>query len=147
MSTEEIRLDLFSLLPEINAADDRCVEILITELSAVNGIQQLHIEGVGTDSPIFCIHHNPLIIKRGSVVDLTTTAGKKVSSEIGHLNDHVSQLTSDHQRHKAQYYFQTLPGVIEAKVSSSGAIKIEFHKKIISKIELRKYIEELGNDL
>ncbi len=124
-----LRLDLPLLLPEIHDADDRCVGRLIAALSGRPGIADAHVVREGSGEPQLCIHYDPEAINIGRVRELVHAAGAQVGGRFGHL-----VLRSDAALHARAARgvaddLRATPGVLEADVADSGAVRIEYDRQ------------------
>ena len=127
--SSKLKLDLPLLLPEVPDARDRCVQTLIGLLSARDGLAEVHI--VDADGAIpaqLCIHYDRDRLSLTRVRDLALAAGAQITGRFGHLSAVLSAPLHARAARTLAARLLQLPGVIEAEVSPSGALRIEFER-------------------
>ncbi|MGJ7523547.1 heavy metal translocating P-type ATPase [Variovorax sp. LT1P1] len=141
--TTRLRLDLPLLLPEVGDADDRCVGRLIAALSGRPGIADAHVTR-DTGTPQLCIHYDPAQITIGRVRELVNSAGARVSERFGHLVVRANAALHARAARSLAEGLRSMPGVLEADVAPSGAVRIEFDRQEVSAQALLKHAATLG---
>jgi Cd2+/Zn2+-exporting ATPase len=141
--TTRLRLDLPLLLPDIEDADDRCVGRLIAALSGRPGIAEAHVARDGA-APLLCIHYEPAEINIGRVRELVHAAGAQVSERFGHLVVRADGALHARAARRVADGLRSTPGVLEADVAASGAVRIEFDRQRVSAQALLKRVAALG---
>ena len=141
--TTRLRLDLPLLLPDVDDADDRCVGRLIAALSGRPGIAEAH---VARDSGALqlCIHYDSAMINIGRVRELVHAAGAQVSERFGHLVVRADAALHARAARSAADGLRSMPGVLEADVAASGAVRIEYDRQKVSAQDLLKHAATLG---
>ena len=140
--TNKLKLDLPLLLPEVSEVRDQCVGRLIDILKAKSGISEAHLK-TGAAPPQLCIHYDPHEISLARVRELALAAGTRITDQFGHL---VTRGRSMHARASGTLAARVreVQGVIEAGVSPTGGISIEYDRNKISDHELHNRLRALG---
>lgn len=135
--TDPLRIDIPLLLPEVTDAADRCVERLLSELSGRKGVEKVHIlEATESGAAQLCIHFDQSVLSLQRIRQLVDAAGAKVSEQFGHAAWTVDVTHARRARTLADL-LQTIPGVLEANVSASGAARIEFDRSVTSEEQIK----------
>ncbi|PZO11672.1 MAG: heavy metal translocating P-type ATPase [Burkholderiales bacterium] len=143
-NTTQLRLDLPLVLPGIDDARDRCVARLIDLLVGRPGIAQVHIVGSDGPSPELCIHYDPATLSLSRVRELAQAAGAELSAAFGHLMITTSAAMQPRAASRIAESLRKTPGVVEADVAASGAVRIEFDRGKTSEKSLRDTAAKLG---
>lgn len=143
-TTPRLRLDLPLLLPDIHDADDRCVDRLIAALSGRPGIAEAHVVRDGTGEPQLCVHYDPAEINIGRVRELVHAAGAQVGERFGHLVVRADAALHARAARRLADDLRAKPGVLEADVAASGAIRIEYDRQKVSAQALLEQVAALG---
>ena len=138
--TTRLRLDLPLLLPD---ADDRCVGRLIAALSGRPGISEAHVAR-DADAPQLCIHYDPAQINIGRVRELVHAAGAEISERFGHLVVRADAALHARAARSVADGLRSIPGVLEADVAASGAVRIEYDRQKVSAQVLLEHAATLG---
>lgn len=141
---EKLQLDIPMLLPDLPDQKDQCVQRLMALLEDRPGLDKVHIRPATNEHPAqLCIHYNPQTITLNRVLQLAKQAGATLSNQYGHF---VGMLTGiRHARHARTISSQIgqWPGVLEAAVSASGAVHLEFDRQFTS---LPKILAQLNQN-
>lgn len=137
----KLKLDLPLLLPEVPDARDRCVRTLTDMLRARDGVAEAHIFAAnGADPAQLCIHYDRDLLSLARVRELTLAAGAQMTDRFGHLSAKVSPPPHARTARTLAARLRQLAGVLEADVSASGSLRIEFDR---SKADLNALSREL----
>jgi Cd2+/Zn2+-exporting ATPase len=141
--TQKLRLDLPLILPDIRGVDDPCVNRLQEKLEGRPGIEQAHITGVEEGTPQLCVHYDPDVISLGRLRQLIESAGVELTDRFAHL---MGRVAVPHARiaQRMADQFRTLQGVIEAEVSASGVVRIEYDRFQLDEEVLSRRLKALG---
>ncbi len=142
--TTKLRLDLPLVLPGIDDVRDRCVARLIALLAGRPGIAEAHIVGPDGPTPELCIHYDPATLSLGRVRELAQAAGAELSTGFGHLLITTSAAMQPRAASRIAESLRKEPGVFEADVAASGAVRIEFERGKSSEKALRDAAAKLG---
>ncbi len=125
----KLKLDLPLLLPDVPDARDRCVRTLIGLLSAREGLDDAHIvAGHGTVPAHLCIHYDRDRLSLARVRELALAAGAQITNRFGHLSAALSPPPHARAARTLAALLGRITGVLEAEVSPSGALRIEFDR-------------------
>jgi Cd2+/Zn2+-exporting ATPase len=117
------------LLPEVPDARDRCVRTLIGLLNARDGLAQAHIVvASGTTPAQLCIHYDRDRLSLSRVRELALAAGATVTGRFGHLSATLAPPLHARAARTLAARLQQRAGILEAEVSPSGALRIEFDR-------------------
>ncbi len=144
----KLKLDLPLLLPEVPDERDRCVQTLIGLLSGRDGVLEAHVIATHGSHPAqLCIHFDRDRLSLAKVRELAVAAGAQVTGRFGHLSGLVT--TPAHARAARTLAAQLLQrtGVLEAEVSPSGAVRIEFDRDQVDLDALRVELRQHGLDI
>ena len=143
--TEKLRLDIPVLLPGIPDSSDPCVERLLAELRAKDGVDAAHLKsGSPGDDPQLCVHYDPAIISLSRIRELVTSTGAKLSSRFGHVVWNLKGITHARRARTVASQLRDFPGVIEAEVSAAGMARVEFDNERTSAAKIREALAQRG---
>ena len=143
-AADKLQLDLPLVLPDIHGAKDLCVGRLIAALSGRPGIEEAHVVGVESGSPQLCLHYDPETISLARVREIVHSAGAQLTSRFAHLTFRAdAPLHARSARGLAQTLRQ-VPGILEADVAVSGAVRIEYDRTQTPEQTLLERIAALG---
>ena len=140
----KLRLDLPLVLPGIDGVRDRCVARLIELLRGRPGIAEAHIVGPDGPAPELCIHYDPATLSLGRVRELAHAAGAELSAAYGHLLITTTAAMQPRAASRIAESLREAPGVLEADVAASGAVRIEFERSKTSEQALRNAASKFG---
>lgn len=135
------KIEIPVLLPAVPDEKDHCVSELIKKLEYRDGVDKVHVtENSDHGLPQLCFHYNPEKISLNKIETLARRIGAELTEKYGHLLFEVRGIR--HARHARiiEKSLLSLKGVLEASVSSSGFVRIEYEN---SKIDLSKVDEVL----
>jgi Cd2+/Zn2+-exporting ATPase len=141
---EKLRLDLPLVLPGVDDAEDRCVTRLTDALSGRPGIEEAHIVGGDGDSPQLCVHFNPNEITFGRVRELVQSVGAQLGARYAHLVFRSSGPLHARSARRVADGLRQVPGVFEADVAASGALRVEYDSSAVSREALLRIVLSLG---
>ena len=139
-----LRLDLPLVLPDVDDAQDRCVTRLIDALAGRPGISQAHVVGRETGSPQLCVHYEPATLPVARVRELVHAAGAELTERFAHLVIRGGATLHARAARSAAEGLRSVPGVLEANVSASGTVRIEYDKAVVSESVLLSKAEAVG---
>ena len=140
---KKIQLKIPVILPQVPNEKDTCVERLIKELQAKEGIEKVHIaDANGANVPQLCFHYDPDIISIDRIQSLAEQTGAEITEKYGHLLIEVKGIRHTRQARSIEKSLLAINGVLEASVSASGMVRLEFDKKQTNFDEISKQIEK-----
>ena len=139
---KKLQIELPILLPKILDEKDQCVQRITDILKNKNGIDQVHIKE-GSPAKI-CIHYNPDIISLKNVKNIAEQSGAEITKRFQHLLLDVKGIR--HQRHarNIEQSMQKEKGIVEAAVSATGVIRLEWDNELTDKKHILKSIKKTG---
>lgn len=143
-NTKKLRLDLPLVLPDASDAHDRCVLRLADALKGRNGIDEVHIVGIDSGSPQLCVHYDPDSMTLGRVRELVQSTGAEISSQYAHLAFRAKGSLLARSARRTADELRRVPGVLEADVAASGALRIEYDRSRVSQQDLIATLGSLG---
>jgi Cd2+/Zn2+-exporting ATPase len=141
---EKLRLDLPLVLSGVDDAEDRCVTRLTDALSGRPGIEEAHIVGGDGESPQLCVHYNPNEITLGRVRELVQSVGAQLGARYAHLVFRSNGPLHARAARRVADGLRNVPGVLEADVAASGALRIEYDRSTVSEQTLLLIATSLG---
>ncbi|EWS56816.1 putative cadmium-transporting ATPase [Methylibium sp. T29] len=139
-----LRLDLPLVLPDVDDAQDRCVSRLIDALSGRPGISQAHVIGRESGAPQLCVHYEPATLPLARVRELVHAAGAELTERFAHLVIRGGATLHARAARSAAEALRSVPGVLEADVSASGTVRIEYDRSVVSESVLLSKAEAVG---
>lgn len=139
---KKLQIEIPVLLPEIPDEKDQCTKRLLSALKDKNGIEKAHIEE-GEPAKI-CIHYDPDVLSLAKVKAIAKQNGAILTQRFNHLLLDVKGIR--HQRH-ARNIGQSLMkvnGIVEASLSTTGVIRLEWDTRQINKQEVQTAVEKTG---
>lgn len=142
---KKIKINLSLLLPEIPSEYDACVDRIITLLKGRKGIEQVHIVPAKADLPAqLCFHYEPSIISIAEIEDLATKAGAEITRKYGHLVIEAKGVWQPRHARVLEVGVNRIKGVLNASVSGTGFIQLEFDKQLTTEKEVLGALTKLG---
>lgn len=138
-----LQIDLGIILPGLPDEKDQCVDRLVALLGDRPGIHKVHIRSASESNPDqVCIHYDPATITLHRVQQLVEQAGAAITDQYGH---YVGTLVGiRHARHArlVSEQIRRWPGILDAAVSASGAVHLEFDRTKTSLPDILDKLEE-----
>lgn len=138
---DPLRIDLPLLLPDVTDVADRCVERLLSELRGREGVQKVHALAATEGVPAqLCIHFDRSVLSLQRIRQLVAAAGAGIAEKIGHAEWKVEAPHARRARTLVDL-LQSVDGVLEANVSASGAVRVEFDRSVTSEETIKRELE------
>ncbi|MBD3837106.1 hypothetical protein [Brevundimonas sp.] len=141
-----VKLDLPVLLPGAPDASDACVGRLISLLRITDGVEKAHVEETD-DGPKLCIHYDPERLSLAQVRRAATQAGGSVSDRYDHLTGWVEGVRHARHARTLEAALAAEPGVLQAALDASGAIRVEFDRQKLERTDLEARLRGHGLQL
>lgn len=143
-----VEIELPLLLPEVTRERDRCVRTLTRMLRTRPGVVQAHVLPPSGDAPPqLCLHFDPAQLSVSRVRELARAAGTAIGERIGHLTGELRPAPNARAARTLGARLEREPGVLEAGVSASAAIHVEFDRKRVRPGQLEAVLREAGLSL
>lgn len=134
---KKLQIDIPHFLPNIPDHKDSCVQEFIKIIKSEKGVEDVHVaNNKETGVPQLCFHYNSDIISISTIRLIAKQVGASITEKVGHQLVEVSGIRHSRQARAIELMLQNLPGMIEASVSASGMIRLEFDKKIIAEDQI-----------
>ena len=133
------------ILPEVPDENDRCVKRLMDRLQNREGIEKVHISSEKEENvPQLCFHYDPDVISIAKIRKLATQAGASLTNEYGHSLLEVNGIRHARHARKIERELKGLEEVLEASVSPSGIVRLEYIKNNFRENDLRQALKNEG---
>jgi len=144
--SDQLRLDIPLLLPEVADTADRCVARLMSELEGREGVDKVHVvRSSDASPPQLCIHYRPDILPLERVRQLARSAGAELTGQYQHLFwDDLEGVGHARRARTIGLRLREMPGVIEAEVGAAGTLRAEFQRSETSIEAIRKVLSDMG---
>ena len=143
--TDQLRLELPLLLPEVDDAADACVNRLVTDLSARDGVTEAHVVPATDSAPAqLCVHYDPATLPLSRIRDIAKSKGAEITGRFGHLRWTVSGLSNERRARTVAERLLRAPGIVAADASSAGIVRLDFDRTATSEEQIRRLLGEMG---
>lgn len=143
----QVRLELPLVLPEVDNPHDPCIDRLIGLLQGRPGVERVHVETPEGAPPLLCLHYDPAAITVGRLREVVCAVGAQLTNKFAH---YVGNTPAPLHARGARTFAERLrqvPGVLEAEVSPSGRIRIEYERSNVSQRQLEELVRSFGTEL
>lgn len=142
---KKLQIDIPHILPGIPDTKDPCVQEFIKILRDRSGVEEVHVaENEDTGVPQLCFHYNPNKISISRIRSIAKQVGSSITEKIGHQLIEVDGVRHTRHARTIELTLQNLPGMIEASVSASGMIRVEFDRKLLDEIQIIDILRKEG---
>lgn len=142
--SEKIRLELPLVLRDVDDPKDHCVDRLIQALSGRPELDRVHVKEGEPDVPVLCLHYDPAQTTVARLRELVRSVGAELTDKYGH---YVARTSAPLHARSARLFsdrLRSMDGVLEAEVSASGAIRVEYERAVVSQADLERMIGNFG---
>jgi len=127
---KKLQLKIPVLLPQVPNEKDTCVQRLIAELEAKEGLEKVHIADDQEDTvPQLCFHYDPDIISIDRIQSLAENAGAEITEKYGHFLLEVEGIRHTRHARTIEKNLLNIEGVLEASANAGGMIRLEYDKR------------------
>jgi len=127
---KKLQLKIPVLLPQVPNEKDTCVQRLINDLEAEEGLERVHIADEKEDSvPLLCFHYDPDVISIDRIQSLAERTGAKITEKYGHLLIEVDGIRHTRHARTIEKSLLNIEGVLEASANAGGIIRLEYDKR------------------
>jgi Cd2+/Zn2+-exporting ATPase len=132
------RLDLPMLLPDVPDVRDDCVQRLMSSLQSRAGIEQVHVVEATNGTPAkLCIHYDPEAVPLPRIRQIAKSLGAELTDHFGHLVWLVKGIRHARMARTVAHRLREKEGILEADVSASGRVRIEYDRSETNEEEIR----------
>jgi len=140
---KKLQIKIPVVLPKVPNEKDTCVERLIKELEAEDGLDKVHVASEEADGvPQLCFHYDPDIISIDRIQNLAERAGAKITEKYGHLLIEVSGIRHTRHARNIERSLLAIGGVLEASVTAAGLVRLEYDKQEVNFDEISATLEK-----
>ncbi|WP_377705521.1 heavy metal translocating P-type ATPase [Pseudoduganella sp. UC29_71] len=144
---EKIRLVLPLVLPDVTHPQDQCIDKLIQSLSGRPGLERVHLKQGEFDELLLCLHYVPALITVARLRELVHSVGADLTEKYGHYTTRINLPLHARSARLLSSRLRGMPGVLEAEVSASGAVRVEYERDLLSQAELAQHIAAIGGTM
>lgn len=124
---KKIQIDIPLILPEVADEKDQCVKRLISRLQNEKGLEEVHIvDKPDSGVPQLCFHYDPDVISLQHVRALAEQTGADIIEKYGHKLIEVEGIRHTRHARQIEQSLNHLNGILQAAVSASGMIGLEY---------------------
>ena len=145
---KKLQIKIPLLLPEVPDEKDKCVQKLIQQLKDKEGLEKVHVadekdHGVSQ----LCFHYDPEMISIDRIQSLAKQTGAEITQKFGHKLIEVDGIRHTRHARNIARNLQGIEGILEASVSASGMVRLEFDKAKVDEAEILKALRKEGLDI
>nr|WKN38654.1 heavy metal translocating P-type ATPase [Tunicatimonas sp. TK19036] len=145
---KKTKIDIPVLLPKVPDEKDQCVQKLIQWLQDREGLEKVHVsDELGNGIPQLCFHYDPEVISIDRIQKLARQTGAEITEKFGHKLIKVEGIRHTRHARSIEYDLQRIEGVLEASVSASGMVRLEFDTTQTDEAEILKALRKEGLDI
>lgn len=145
---KKLKLEIPLILPEVPDEKDQCVQELISMLQEQKGLEKVHVpEAADNGVPQLCFHYDPELISMDRVRSIARQTGASITEKIGHKLIEVEGIRHSRQARSIERNLSDLNGMIEASVSASGMVRVEFDRSQLDEATIIKALQKEGLDI
>ena len=138
---EKTKINLDIILPEVPDERDECVNRVISSIQNKRGIDKIHIvPQEGNKKAQLCFHYDPSCISIAEIEKLAKKAGAEITQLYGHLLVQVSGVRQPRHARILEADINGVEGVLNASVSGTGFIQLEYDKSKTSTKKIKNAI-------
>jgi Cd2+/Zn2+-exporting ATPase len=145
---KKLKIEIPLILPEVPNEKDQCVQELISLLQEQKGLEKVHVlEAADKGVPQLCFHYNPELISIDRVRSIARLTGASITEKIAHKLIEVEGIRHSRQARSIERNLSDLNGMIEASVSASGMVRVEFDRSQLDEATIIKALQKEGLDI
>ena len=142
---KKLQIKIPLVLPEVPDEKDKCVEKLIKQLQEKEGLEKVHVADEKDNGvPQLCLHYDPEVISISRIQSLAEQAGAEITEKFGHKLIEVDGIRHTRHARIIERDLRDLEGIIEAAVSASGMVRIEYYKAVLDEADILKIFKKEG---
>lgn len=143
--SDVLQLELPRLLPDVPDAEDPCIRRLSESLRGRPGVKRTHVtERARGKSATLCVHYEPDKADANRLRKVARATGRRLTEHIGHTTGKAWPIENAQRAQKVAGKLRQIDGVVEAKVTPGGRIRVEHDRKRIAEKEIRGALALMG---
>ncbi len=145
---KKLQIKIPLILPEVPDEKDQCVDKLIQKLQEQEGMEKVHVaDETDNGVPQLCFHYDPELISIDHIQQLAKQAGAEITKKFGHKLIEVEGIRHTRHARSIETNLRNKVGILEASVSGSGMVRLEFDTTKIEEAEILKALRNEGLDI
>lgn len=143
--SDHIELDLPILLPDVPDAKDACVDRIVENLQARDGIDRAHVRPADNGEPDrLCIHYDPNLTSIRRIRQTARSLGTEITDQYGHLSWSVRGISHPRRARTLATRLRRIDGVLEAEASAAERVRVEYDRNATNEVALRRALASMG---
>lgn len=145
---KKLQIKIPLILPEVPDEKDQCVDKLIRQLQDKDGLEKVHVaDETDNGVPQLCFHYDPQVISIDRIQKLAEQTGAEITGKFGHKLIEVEGIRHTRHARNIERNLRNKAGILEASVSGSGMVRLEFDTTVIVEAEILKSLRKEGLDI
>ncbi|MEO9887029.1 MAG: heavy metal translocating P-type ATPase [Balneola sp.] len=145
---KKLQIKIPLILPEVPDEKDQCVDKLIKQLQSKDGLEKVHVpDETDNGVPQLCFHYDPELISIDRIQKLAEQTGAEITKKFGHKLIEVEGIRHTRHARNIERNLRSKAGILEASVSGSGMVRLEFDTSKIDESEILKSLRKEGLDI
>jgi len=145
---KKLQIKIPLILPEVPDEKDQCVNKLISRLQDTEGLEKVHVaDETDNGVPQLCFHYDPELISIDRIQQLAEQTGAEITKKFGHKLLEVDGVRHTRHARNIERNLRSKEGILEASVSGSGMVRLEFDTAKIDEAEILKAMQKEGLDI
>ncbi|MEQ9439864.1 MAG: heavy metal translocating P-type ATPase [Cyclobacteriaceae bacterium] len=145
---KKLQIKIPLILPEVPDEKDQCVHKLISRLQDTEGLEKVHVaDETDNGVPQLCFHYDPEVISIDRIQKLAEQTGAEITKKFGHKLIEVEGIRHTRHARNVERNLRSKEEILEASVSGSGMVRLEFDTTKIDEAEILKSLRKEGLDI
>lgn len=145
---KKLQIKIPLILPEVPDEKDQCVDKLIQQLQGKDGLEKVHVaDQTDNGVPQLCFHYDPEVISIDLIQKLAEQTGAEITEKFGHKLIEVEGIRHTRHARNIERNLRNKAGILEASVSGSGMVRLEFDTTQTGEAEILKALRKEGLDI
>ncbi len=145
---KKLQIKIPLILPEVPDEKDQCVNKLIQKLQDKDGLEKVHVaDETDNGVPQLCFHYDPELISIDRIQKMAEKTGAEITEKFGHKLIEVEGIRHTRHARNIERNLRNKAGILEASVSGSGMVRLEFDSTKMDEAEILKALRKEGLDM
>ncbi len=142
---KKLQIDIPQILPGVPDDKDQCVQEFINVLREEKGVEDVHVSDTRENGvPQLCFHYDSSQISMSRIRSLAKQVGSSITEKVGHKLIEVKGIRHTRQARTIELALRNIPGMIEAAVSATGMVRVEYDKAITDDTKIIALLKKEG---